>query len=258
MPITDYKITDLERNAVRMEGKEDPFTGTLAQNQAEFDAYPELIRDNPDGLCDFMANIVVSHTVDTAAATAAKTAITGYVPLDSIIEIQFTNGNTSASPTISIDGTVHTITGMPTTAKMASSTNQTYRFRKASSSLVFLAYPDYVCEYGAVDTFRYARYASGRSELFSTSSTSTGTLTMSQISTSAIYGSAEMSLTLPTGVFNSAGYSANINIYSSSYVVGINPQYDTCTATALKYVVLKGGSSSSAVSFRVHLIGTWK
>ena len=164
MPITDYKVTDIERDAVRMEGKADPLTGTLAQNQAEFDEYPELIRDNLDGLCDFIATMPISYTSSAAASTANKGAITGFVPLGAIVEISMTNGNTAVSPTISIDGVTHTITGMPTVAQVQANSTQTYRFVKTgASALTFTKNPDYICEYGThTDGWVYERKASGK------------------------------------------------------------------------------------------------
>lgn len=163
MPITDYKVTDIERDAVRMQGKADPLTGTLAQNQAEFDEYPELVRDNLDGLCDYIATMPIAYLSSAAAATANKGAITGFVPLGAILEISMTNGNTSASPTISIDGVTHTFTNMPTTAQVQANSTQTYRFVKTgATALTFTKNPDYICEYGThADGWVYKRYASG-------------------------------------------------------------------------------------------------
>jgi len=164
MPITDYKVTDIERDAVRMQGKADPLQGTLAQNQAEFDEYPELVRDNLDGLCDFIATMPIAYLSSAAAATANKGAISGFVPLGAILEISMTNGNTSANPTISIDGVTHTFTNMPTTAQVQANSTQTYRFVKTGATvLTFTKNPDYISEYGTnSDGFPYTRYASGR------------------------------------------------------------------------------------------------
>lgn len=258
MPITDYKVTDAERNAVYVQAQADTLSGTAAQNKAVFDAYPELVRDNLDGLCDFLANMTFSHTVDTAAATASKTAIAYFIPVGAIVEISFTNGNTSAAPTIAIDGVTHTITGMPTVAKMADSSKVTYRFRKASSSLVFLADPDYVCEYGTTSTFKWKRWASGESELRSVSNSASGVLTMEEVPSTTFYKSTEVTLTLPTGIFNNTSFAAHLTPDTESYILGVYPQYSSSTSTSLKYIVVKGGASTAQVSFRVRIDGTWK
>lgn len=164
MPITDYKVTDIERDAVKMEGKADPLMGTLAQNQAEFDEYPELVRDNLDGLCDYIATMPIAYISSVAAGTANKGSITGFVPLGGIIELSMTNGNTAASPTVTIDGVAHTITGMPTTAQIQANSTQTYRLVKTgASALTFTKTPDYISEYGTnANGFPYQVYASGR------------------------------------------------------------------------------------------------
>lgn len=163
MPITDYKVTDIERDAVRMEGKADPLNGTLAQNQAEFDEYPELVRDNLDGLCDYLATMSISYGSSAAAATANKGAMTGFVPLGAIIELSMTNGNTSANPTLSIDGVTHTITGMPTVAQVQANSTQIYRLVKTgATALTYTTVPDYIIEYGTrASGFKYKYYASG-------------------------------------------------------------------------------------------------
>ena len=259
MPITDYKVTDVERNAVYVQSQNDTFIGDPDTGKAIFDAYPELIRDNLDGLCDFLNTMSFYHGVDTAAATNAKKAITSFIPVGAIITMEFAEGNTASSPTIIIDGVNHTIIRMPTTAKLSTSSGQTYRFRKSSSNTItFLAYPDYICEYGTVGTFKYARYASGEATLRSVTSSSSGTLTMTQVSTSGIYISGEMSLTLPSGLFNNENYTPIFTLTNTTYVVNIAPQFSSSTASSLKYMVQKGGSSTSEVSFRVLVCGTWK
>lgn len=190
MPITDYKVTDIERDAVRMEGKADPLSGTLAQNQAEFDEYAELVRDNLDGLCDYIATMPIAYLSSAAAATANKGAITGFVPLGAILEISMTNGNTSASPTVSIDGATHTFTNMPTVAQVQANSTQTYRFVKTgATALTFTKNPDYICEYGTrASGHNYKLYASGFGNLDGNTFTPTvtsqsGTLTTTTINT---------------------------------------------------------------------------
>lgn len=194
-----------------------------------------------------------------AAATDDKGTFAGYIHNDALIDIAFSNGNTATSPTITIGGVVYTISGMPTVAKLSTSTYQSYKFRKLSeNTLTFITYPDYTTEYGTSGDFKYERRASGMARLYMTASNSTGTLTMTQISTSQAWVSQDLSLALPTGLFNNAGYTALMTIYSRSYVISLNTLYDTSTANALSYCVIKNGSSTSAVSFRATIDGTWK
>lgn len=253
MPITDYKVTDAERNVVYVQAQADTLSGTAAQNKAVFDAYPELVRDNLDGLCDFLANMSFTHTVDTAAATASKTAISYFIPVGAIVEIIFTNGNTSATPTIAIDGVLHTISGMPTVAKLSNSENQTYRFRKASTSLVLLAYPDYVCEYGTDGEWKYARYASGKCLAW-------GKITGIAITSSGSFGSGGLYLhngtfSMPSGLFNAEPepYCS----YSQSTVTGGIFVYST-SASAGGVQLLRSNNTGTNIGVPMHVIGTWR
>lgn len=164
MPLTSYVISDVERDAVSVALQNDILTGTADQNKLVFDGYPELIRTNLDGLAGHLENITFYHEVTVSASTNAKTpAITAFVPIGAVIELVFTSGNTAAAPTISIDGVTHTISSLPTTAKLSDSANQTYRVQKTgANTLAFIQYPDYICEYGVESGgTRYEKWAGG-------------------------------------------------------------------------------------------------
>lgn len=187
MPITDYKVTDVERDAVYVQAQSDVLSGTAAQNKAVFDAYPELIRDNLDGLCDYVSSFTFSHTVTASASTNAKTPeITTFVPLGAIVDLIFTSGNTASSPTIAIDGVTHNISGLPTVAKLTDSGSQTYKVKRTGeTTLTFLDKPDYVCERGAVGTLSggwyYERMAGGNAKCWCNHNIGSVTLSASSI-----------------------------------------------------------------------------
>lgn len=165
MPITDYKITDIERDAVSVEKQRPDVMDPDADiTKAWFDTYPDKIRAEHDSLIDYLATAPISYLSSAAAATANKGSITGFVPLGAIIELSMTNGNTAVSPTVTIDGVSHAITGMPTTAQVQANSTQTYRLVKTgATALTFTKNPDYICEYGTnSDGFPYTVYASGR------------------------------------------------------------------------------------------------
>lgn len=274
MPITDYKVTDIERDAVKMEGKADPLMGTLAQNQAEFDEYPELVRDNLDGLCDYIATMPISYASSAAAATANKGSISGFVPLGAIIEISMINGNTAVSPTVSIDGVSHSITGMPVTAQIQANSTQTYRLVKTgATALTFTKNPDYVCEYGTnANGYPYRTWASGQTDsgdiYVPTVTSSVGAITSYSV-TSGYYlkigrkvmfsfdvsvtnqgtGSGSLTLTLP---LISRGY----HIGTSTEVSGTGSIYSIQTVTNASSCVMFKYDSSTPVLTGRRYVGT--
>lgn len=206
-----------------------------------------------------MRNDVFAVTV--SAGTANKGTFPGRLQYGDVITLILTNGNTAVSPTIVIGDTTYTITDMPTVAKLSTSANQVYKLRKVlADTLEFVVHPDYVTEYGTNGDYKYERRANGFAKCYMVASFSSGTLTMTQVSTSGIYASNEVNVALPTGLFNNTGYCATPNIFSSSYVVSINPIYSSAgtTSNQVAVVILKGGSSTSAVSFRMVVEGTWK
>lgn len=263
MPITDYKVTDLERDAVYVQSQNDTLSGTAAQNKAVFDAYPELIRDNLDGLCDFISEFTFSHTVTVAAGTNAKTpTITTFVPIGAVIELIFNEGNTAASPTISIDGVTHSISGLPTTAKVSTSTNQTYRVKKTGAdTLVFIRYPDYICEYGTSSSWVYERYAGGNAKCWIKG----GSVTFGNgVAFGALYlrsttGTNGVGLAMPA-VFNAVPMVFATFTTSASTIIGVHgwaAGSSPYTAHA-QHLASSSTSSGTAGTVDFNAIGTWK
>ena len=62
--VTDYKISDAEKNAVHVEAQPTILQGSPQQNKHAFDAYPDLLTEKHNGLCDFIASDT-SATIDS-------------------------------------------------------------------------------------------------------------------------------------------------------------------------------------------------
>lgn len=60
---TDYKITTAEKNAVHVEAQPTILQGSPQQNKHAFDAYPDLLMEKHNALCDFIATDT-SATID--------------------------------------------------------------------------------------------------------------------------------------------------------------------------------------------------
>lgn len=188
MPITDYKITDIERDAVSVEKQRPDVMDPDADiTKAWFDTYPDKIRAEHDSLIDYLGTMSTSFASSAAAATANKGSMTGFVPLGAIVELSMINGNTSANPTLSIDGVTHTITGMPTVAQVQANSVQIYRLVKTGASALTYTYiPDYVTEYGTrVSGYKYKIYASGVGNIDGNTYTPTITAASGTITTSS-------------------------------------------------------------------------
>lgn len=209
---------------------------------------------------DAKCNVNKPLLVHASAATVNKGTIEREVVFGEEITLNMTYGNAAAAPTLTIAGVVHNIVGLPTTGRVNSP--QTFKIRKTdSATLTFVTFPDYVCEYGTWNNFRYRRWASGDAECFMVASQSTGELTMEPIVSGGPYVSQDLFLSLPVGdspLFNNAGYTALPSVFSRSYIQGIDQLYDVSQPYKLGYCVKKAGGSTSAVSFRFHLRGTWK
>ena len=55
---TDYKISDAEKNAAHVEAQPTILQGSPQQNKHAFDAYPDLLMEKHNGLCEFIeANV---------------------------------------------------------------------------------------------------------------------------------------------------------------------------------------------------------
>jgi hypothetical protein len=60
---TDYKISTAEKNAVHVEAQPTILQGSPQQNKHAFDAYPDLLMEKHNSLCDFIASDT-SATID--------------------------------------------------------------------------------------------------------------------------------------------------------------------------------------------------
>lgn len=256
MPIIDYKITDIERNAVSVqEQRPDTMDEDADISKGWFDVYPDLIRTNLDGLCDFLASSPSVYESSADAATADKGSITQYVPVGKMIALKMANGNTAASPTLTIDGVSHAISGMPTVAKLSGSDNQTYLLLRATSNtLSFVQYPNYICEYGVSGVWSYERFASGKSMAY-------GVPTIA-ITSSGAFGTGGLyahngTFTFPTGIFNTTpmGYGSVHPAVSSVYAA---PSCYATSATAGGVQIIKTNATGANISDPMLFIGTWK
>ena len=54
--VTDYKISTAEKNAVHVEAQPTILQGSPQQNKQAFDAYPDLLTQKHNALCDFLAS----------------------------------------------------------------------------------------------------------------------------------------------------------------------------------------------------------
>jgi hypothetical protein len=61
---TDYKISTAEKNAVHVEAQPTILQGSPQENKHAFDAYPDLLTEKHNGLCDFIAS-GITPTIDT-------------------------------------------------------------------------------------------------------------------------------------------------------------------------------------------------
>lgn len=270
MPIIDYKVTDIERDGASVQvQRPDAMDADAAISKGWFDTYPDLLRANLDGLCDFLASSTHVYESAADASTAAKGAITDYVPVGSIIMLKMANGNTAASPTLTIDGVSHSISGMPTTAKLSTSNNQTYMLKRSTSNtLSFLQYPDYVCEYGTdADGWVYRRMASGLASANYIALAGSPNVTLAnsiQIGALALYyrttsGTNGVAHAMPN-VFNAlpqvfatfVGAAATL-LSIFGYALGTNPYTANC-----QIITSTNASSGTAATVNFHAIGTWK
>jgi hypothetical protein len=74
---TDYKISTAEKNAVHVEAQPTILQGSPQQNKHAFDAYPDLLMEKHNGLCDFVASDT-SATIDNSVLALYMTL--GWIP----------------------------------------------------------------------------------------------------------------------------------------------------------------------------------
>ena len=129
MSITQYKILSADTEGKKVIDQADTFSGAPDTSKAWFDAVPDIIIDKMNDLIDVLDAVggVVTVPSTIAAATANKGTYDGTVPDGGIVTVVFANGNTASSPTITIGGDALTFSGIPTTAKLSTSANQTYQ-----------------------------------------------------------------------------------------------------------------------------------
>ena len=257
MAITDYKVTATPLT-VGVGSAGDLLTGStpaeLAANKAIFDAFPDAIKTEHDDLIDYIDVKPLSFESTVAAATANKGSFSGWVPTGAIIDLIMTNGNTAAAPTITIDSVAYTISGMPTVAKMSTSTAQAYKLKKTGAdTLVFVSLPDYVCEYGTSGEWKYERRSNGKC-------LSWGKITGISITSSGSFGSGGLYLhngtfSFPSGLFNVDP--EPFCSYSLSTVTGGIFVYST-SASAGGVQLLRSNATATTIGVPIHVIGTWR
>ena len=215
---------------------------------------PNKINELIDG---YIPTTYLESTV--AASTVAKGTFTNVpIMVNALIRIRFTNGNTAASPTIIINGTTYTLINCPAVAQL-SAVGQIYSFIAGSTSLSFYSStPQDICEFGATGIFNYERYANGRVHCWTPAMQTSPAMTSMTLISTNFYYSNDWTVAIPTGMFNSTNYIINPSISSRSYVLSLNPIMDGHTLTAAKFCVIKGGSSTAAIAYKLDMWGTWK
>ena len=165
MPITDYKITDIERNAVAVENQApDVLPDDADTGKAFFDAYPDKIRAEHDDMIDYLNAFTLAYSSTADAALVSKGTFDGFVPMGAVINLYLPNGNTADDPTITIDGITYSITGIPS----KTSTKMFLRLKKTdASTLAFYSDDEYVYTRGVITTadstnWYVERYTSGK------------------------------------------------------------------------------------------------
>jgi len=254
MSITQYKILSADTTGKKVIDQADTFSGDPDIGKAMFDAIPDVIIEKLNDLIDALATSPQSLTCTVDAATANKGTYTGTFLKQGLIYINFENGNTSGSPTIVLDGETYAISGLPTVAKISTSTYQTYLLKKTTeSTLTFVSNPDYVVEHGTTGGFLYKRFADGTCYAWGSPSV--------DLESSGSFGSGGLYLhngtfVIPTGLFNDrpnlfANHPAASGVYGSA--MGY-----TTSATQGGVQIIKNNSTSTTVSQSVFAIGNWR
>lgn len=261
MSITDNKILSADLVGKKVIDRPDDMDTDADVTKAWFDAYPDVITGKHNDLITALDNIagriIVPSTI--AAATSNKGSYEGTVPIGGFVWVLFQAGNTASSPTITIGGDALSFANIPTVAKLSGSSYQCYMCLRSASTLTFVTQPDYVTEWGDSGVWEYERKASGQCRCYMNDDSVASIDNMDEVDGSGIWMThTALSLSLPTGLFSAVNYTANLTPASETYVLGINPKYSTSTANTLKYNILKGGNSTTGVSFRGTVGGRWK
>ena len=118
----------------------------------------------------------------------------------------------------------------------------------------YCGYPnvDYIVEQGTSGNWDYRKWASGKSEAWYSGSQTLSTSTMGNL-----HGSANNTLAIPSGIFNSAPtyVVASIHNRQSSFVsVGL----EATAEDTIKYQIYSTSALSSvSVPFSIYAVGTW-
>lgn len=107
---------------------------------------------------------------------------------------------------------------------------------------------------GVSGNWNYKKFSDGTFEAFTVAAIDSGTLTMTQISTSAMYASNTLTLTLPSIGIVQVRH-ANFEQLTASYTTSIAK--NNGVGATVTYQVNKNGSSTSAVTHTAHIWGTW-
>jgi len=202
-----------------------------------------------------LTQIPFSYSSTAAAATADKGSFDGHVFLDQIIDVLFSNGNTAASPTITIGSVTYTITGLPTVAKLSTSAYQSYKLKKTgTSTLTFVDSPGYITESGVSGVWTYRRMSNRTAECW-------GTPTGISIASTGAFGTGGLynhtgTFALPAGLFSATPNSVLGSMGSSAASYGAAGCYPI-SATSAGIQVLRNTSSSSTTYCSAHALGTW-
>lgn len=196
---------------------------------------------------------VPNSVISTAAAAASdKGAFPGCLYSNSIIEINFSNGNTATYPIITIGAETYSLDNIPTIAPVAGGT-QSYRFKKTGpGTLTLMTLLDYKVESGVVDGWAFERWASGKSVCH-------GLISVTVANTATFITGLYMgngTAAIPAGIFNAtpevyAGYSGASTITGALFGYRIS-------STSFGIQTLRNSSSGFTVTVSVECIGTWK
>lgn len=194
-------------------------------------------------------------TSTAAASTADKGTFDGCLAMGQAFDLILDNGNTAASPTITIGNTQYTFATMPNVAKLSTSGYQLYKYRKSgATTLSRITRPDYICERGDVSGWNYERWESGKAVCY-------GSPTVA-ITSSGDFGTGGLymhngTFEIPAGLFN-----ATPVVYGCTHP-GVSSVYATPSAyatspTAGGIGILKTNSTGANVTEPIYIVGTWK
>jgi len=121
-------------------------------------------------------------------------------------------------------------------------------------TLSSLGIAGHIDEIGVSGNWNYKKYSDNTFEAFTVAAIASGTLTMTQISTSVMYASNTLTLTLPSIGITSVQH-ANFEQLTTSYTTSIAK--NNGVGATVTYQVNKVGTSTSSVSFTGKIYGTW-